>query len=44
MTHKEKILIELQSVIHNLKLANHWGEVDRLADDLQELMDDIEEL
>ena len=44
MTSKERIMLKLQSIIDNLKEANHWSEVDRLADDLQDLKDEIEEL
>ena len=44
MNEKERILVEIQGIIDDLKEANHWHEVDRLADHLQTIKDDLEEL
>lgn len=40
---QERLLIELQGIIDDLKEAKHWSEVDRLSDHLQTVKDDIEE-
>ena len=42
-TKQEGILIKLQSIIDNLKEANHWHEVDNLAEELQDIKNDLED-
>lgn len=42
-TKQEGILIELQGIIDDLKEAKHWSSVDRLADHLQTIKDDLED-
>ena len=42
-TNQERIIIELQGIIDDLKEAKHWGTIDRLADHLQTVKDDLEE-
>ena len=43
-TEQEGILIELQGIIDDLKEAKHWSTVDRLADHLETVKDDLEEV
>lgn len=42
-TKQEGILIELQGIIDDLKEAKHWVTIDRLAEHLQTVKDDLEE-
>ena len=42
-TKQERIIIELQGIIDDLKEAKCWVTIDRLADHLQTVKDDLEE-
>lgn len=42
-TKQERLLTELQGIVDDLKEAKHWVTIDRLADHLQTVKDDLEE-
>ena len=43
-TEQERLMAELQGIIDDLKEATNWVTIDRLADHLETVKDDLEEV